>query len=628
MGCYAHLTEDERDQIGILRAAGHSLGAIAKALGRAKCTVSREVRRNALPSGRYSPLHAAGAYMSRRQREAVLETDLPLQAFVRHRLAEGWSPEQIAGWLKAGRERRLRAIGCETIYAFIYRAGQKAQALWRYLTRHHKRRRPRRARPSRDTIRNRTSIHNLPDTIATRKEVGHWEGDGQVQSMPAKGRRKTYPRPARDGYIDPIVTVELAPQLNSCDARTMARQHIRPLLISSDGQAISLAPLSLEGGEGSVLEDSIQALVHAHPTILPIREIDPQFADPIPICRELMTPAGPIDNFMITPTGLRVLVECKLWRNAEARREVVGQILDYAKELAQFRVSDLQREASRRLGSGPTALFDCIRVAAPDVDEVEFYDALSANLRRGRFLLLIVGDGIRERVESISEYLQAHAGLHFSFGLIEMPIFAIPGGGRLVSPRVLAHTTIITRTVVALPDGYALQEVVSSSVQSDVDPETVALGDARQNFWFEFLQQLRLDDPEQPVPRPPRQGYMSFSLPAPSGSSWLLVYRDMKSNEVGVFLSSNRDSAGDRAMRAIAEEWETIGPLLGGTAERSIGKDGRPRIGDAFRPGSLDQVGPRAQAFAWLAERTNTFINVLRPRVRSVVADFKTSDQD
>jgi len=177
MGCYAHLTEDERDQIAMLRMAGRSLGAIAKALGRAKCTVSRELRRNALPSGRYSPLHAAGAYMSRRQREAVLETDLPLQAFVRHRLAEGWSPEQVSGWLKAGHERRLRAIGCETIYAFIYRAAQKAQALWRYLTRHHKRRRSRRARPSRDTIRDRVSIHERPDTIATREEIGHWEGD-------------------------------------------------------------------------------------------------------------------------------------------------------------------------------------------------------------------------------------------------------------------------------------------------------------------------------------------------------------------------------------------------------------------------------------------------------------------
>jgi IS30 family transposase len=57
-----------------MRAAGHSICAIAGALQRAKSTVPRELRRNTLPSGRYSPLHAAGAYQLRR-REAILEKD-------------------------------------------------------------------------------------------------------------------------------------------------------------------------------------------------------------------------------------------------------------------------------------------------------------------------------------------------------------------------------------------------------------------------------------------------------------------------------------------------------------------------------------------------------------------------
>jgi len=74
-------------------------------------------------------------------------------------------------------------------------------------------------------------------------------------------------------------------------------------------------------------------------------------------------------------------------------------------------------------------------------------------------------------------------------------------------------------------------------------------------------------------------------------------------------------------MRAIAEDWETVGPLLGGTATLTE-KDGRPRIGDAFRPGPLDDPEVRGRAFDWLADRTNTFINVLRPRVRSAAADY------
>ena len=166
---YSHLSDDEREQIGLARTLGHSIGAIARAIGRPKSTISRELSRNKLPSGRYSPLHAAGAYQLRRRREALIERDRALRTFVIDRLAEGWTPEQISGWLQAGNERRLPAVGCETIYAFIYRAAQRAEQLWRYLTRRHKRRRPRRSRPSQDTIKDRVSIHERPKTVDSRR---------------------------------------------------------------------------------------------------------------------------------------------------------------------------------------------------------------------------------------------------------------------------------------------------------------------------------------------------------------------------------------------------------------------------------------------------------------------------
>jgi IS30 family transposase len=93
------------------------------------------------------------------------------------RLAEGWAPEQIAGWLKAGNQRGLWALGFEAIYAFIYRVAHKGEDLWRYLTRRHKRCRPRRSRSSRDTIKDRVSIHQRPKNIDARTQAGHWEGD-------------------------------------------------------------------------------------------------------------------------------------------------------------------------------------------------------------------------------------------------------------------------------------------------------------------------------------------------------------------------------------------------------------------------------------------------------------------
>jgi IS30 family transposase len=177
MPSYSHLSSDEREQIAVLAASGQSIGSIAGALGRAKSTISRELNRNRLPRGRYSPRHADGAYMLRRQRNAMIELDPALGRFVRDRLAEGWSPEQISGWLKAANEPRLQVVCHETIYAFLYRAGQKAEQLWRYLTRRRRTRRPLRARRSRDLIKNKASIHDRPEAAENRQEAGHWEAD-------------------------------------------------------------------------------------------------------------------------------------------------------------------------------------------------------------------------------------------------------------------------------------------------------------------------------------------------------------------------------------------------------------------------------------------------------------------
>src|SRR4028119_1064866 len=130
-----HLRLEERERLAALRVEGLSLRGIARGLGRAASTVSRELRRNSLPKGGYLPVHAEGCYLERRQRPAVLERDIKLARFVRERLLEGWTPEQIAGWLRRGEERGLRPVSCETIYAFVHRPGQKAEKLWRLLAR-------------------------------------------------------------------------------------------------------------------------------------------------------------------------------------------------------------------------------------------------------------------------------------------------------------------------------------------------------------------------------------------------------------------------------------------------------------------------------------------------------------
>jgi hypothetical protein len=167
--------------------------------------------------------------------------------------------------------------------------------------------------------------------------------------------------------------------------------------------------------------------------------------------------SGYVDNLLITKSGNIALVECKLWRNPEARREVIGQIIDYAKDLSAWTYEKLQEAISRTksldgaMGQRPRSLYEAIAASA-EIDEKTFVDSVSRNLRNGRFLLLIVGDGIREGIESMTEFLQQYAGLHFTLALVELALFEVPvpTGGYIAQPRVLARTKNIDRGIVTV----------------------------------------------------------------------------------------------------------------------------------------------------------------------------------
>lgn len=410
----------------------------------------------------------------------------------------------------------------------------------------------------------------------------------------------------------------------------MSRQHSVPILISPDGKDIHPAGVLGMGVEGHGIDErTIQTIVERFPDALPIAEIDPAFVNPISICTELNTPVGAIDNFLLTETGMPVLVECKLWRNPEGRRKVVGQILDYAKELSAWTYSDLQREVNKRVNQKGDPILGLLREAGKDVNEIDLSDAVSFNLRKGRFLLLVVGDGIREGVEAIAEHLQSKAGMQFTFGLVEMPIYTGRDGHKLVVPRVLARTEMILRHVVAMPDGFVVEESEVANDGNDAarveTPERKA-GRERRNairkaFWTDFLDGFALDDPAQDFPPASLGGHIVFKFGAPGGSSWLTVYRDMRGNKVGLSLSGNANSIGERAHQSLRYFEEDLKKELGPSAIVDFEPE-KPVVADEFEVNDLESQADREAAIAWLRERVNVFVNALRPRIRRALRDL------
>ena len=87
----------------------------------------------------------------------------------------GWSPEQIAGRLRL--EGSDHTVGVETIYRFIYRPAMRREKLHRFLPRAKAGRGRRYFKRRREPLEGRRSIHQRPQTVALRREFGHWEGD-------------------------------------------------------------------------------------------------------------------------------------------------------------------------------------------------------------------------------------------------------------------------------------------------------------------------------------------------------------------------------------------------------------------------------------------------------------------
>lgn len=224
-----------------------------------------------------------------------------------------------------------------------------------------------------------------------------------------------------------------------------------PILIDNNNKYEKLNRLLLS--QEKLDEGWLQNLLAKHPSILPTGEVDPIYAPLFLIGREIQTANGRIDNLYVTPGGYLVIVETKLWSNPEARRTVVGQILEYAKAVKTWDYEDVNT-AYKIYHKTKKNLFDALVAAEhkEKSDEIEFIDVLTNNIHKARFLLMIVGDGIRESVEKLLEYTGDTIDMHHNIALCEMEIYKL-GTSKIVIPHLTAHTKIVKRTVVSIEDG-------------------------------------------------------------------------------------------------------------------------------------------------------------------------------
>lgn len=171
---YHHLTLETRLKLETLLDTGQRPTAIARYLGLHRSTLWRERRRNA-PRPLYDARLAQGLACDRRTRASSrTRIDGLRWTVVEDRLRQGWSPQQIAGTLRA---IHGLAISHERIYQHVIDDHARGGSLYTHLTRQRRRHHRIGNLRRRHSIPDRRPIDQRPTCVADRSRLGDWEAD-------------------------------------------------------------------------------------------------------------------------------------------------------------------------------------------------------------------------------------------------------------------------------------------------------------------------------------------------------------------------------------------------------------------------------------------------------------------
>jgi len=173
---YTRVTGEQRRLIYNWMQAGMGVRVMARLLGKAASTVSREVSRNTGLKG-YRHQQAQRKADERAARPGPRRFTEEVRLDAEEKLRKGWTPEIICG--RAELEGRAHVCK-ETIYKHVYEDAKVGGDLWKCLPRakrKRKRRCPRQEGRGRGIIPGRRGIETRPPEVEQRITVGHWEGD-------------------------------------------------------------------------------------------------------------------------------------------------------------------------------------------------------------------------------------------------------------------------------------------------------------------------------------------------------------------------------------------------------------------------------------------------------------------
>ena len=193
-------------------------------------------------------------------------------------------------------------------------------------------------------------------------------------------------------------------------------------------------------------EDELQTLIARHPELLAWEQMSQDGAKRwILVRREqgIAKESGAgnwwsVDHLFIDQDAVPTLVEVKRGADTRLRREVVGQMLEYAAHAWQTWTADSLRQAFGEGSADPDAEL-CDRLEIEDGDADEFWRRVGDNLAAKRLRLLFVADDMPDELTRIVEFLNATMP-NVDVLAVEIKKFDGDSGIRTLVPRVIGRT--------------------------------------------------------------------------------------------------------------------------------------------------------------------------------------------
>ena len=351
----------------------------------------------------------------------------------------------------------------------------------------------------------------------------------------------------------------------------------------------------------------------------------------VPLCRELNLNDGIrnlfLDILAITETGKLILIECKLWKNPQARREVLAQAFEYASLLQSLSYSDLSSKLRRHINSGSEdPIIFALRSAGISVDESLLISRIDQGMKKGNFHVVIAGDGIRTDLVNLVNS-PAMTGMTADLSLLEISVHQDGEGKTLLTPSVPQEIETVTRTVLISTEGMPVSieedESEINPLPNQASPTQRRMKEEKKElntlFWQKAIEEIKFSHPDQDPLRRGGSNWCKALLPAPL--KWITAWRSK--DQIGVFLRIDGEDI-PKYKVFFEERLDLMREEISSDISVNIPSEGSDDWSTALflsvNYSEIDVYDPNTMdhQIEWLAEHLDKFINYIRPLVNQL----------